>query len=119
MKFGTVIADSLGYLHSSFGVHHLSTLVPPTGQIQTYIYKNSATLWHRNAVPLSSDSLGHGEFKGYGIMILISALLEVFFSFCNLGGILKVESEAISQQIYLGTSADGPESFWLSSIAKR
>lgn len=42
MKFGTVIEDSLSYLPSNFCVHPSSALVPPTGQIWTYIYHKNA-----------------------------------------------------------------------------
>lgn len=55
MKFGIVIEDSLGYLHSNFSVCCLSTLAPPIGKIWTYICnKKSAMQHHQSMSPLSS-----------------------------------------------------------------
>lgn len=34
LEFGTMIEDSLIYLHSNFGASHLSALVPPIGQFE-------------------------------------------------------------------------------------
>lgn len=60
MKFGTVIEDSVSYLHSNLCVYNSSALAPPTGHRWTYVCNNNSAMLHRkNASPLFSDSLDY------------------------------------------------------------
>lgn len=53
MKFGIMIEKSPSNLHSNFGGCPTSTIVPPVGQIWTFVCNDkSAMQHHRNLIPV-------------------------------------------------------------------